>query len=212
MGAASLLLAAMMVLHHELVVPYLPGGQAGDKGNSFTWYGILAAVGMGLQGLFVSDVMWSAHVILHYMGHALFLVGSWGASTTAGPLYMPASYFPAEFSFNWLAARQQHVEDVTAAASSRLLQLPHEGMLISLRHNIIVPMPLICFVLPLFFWVRERRRSAKVKGTDNATPQMRDIMGCAQWLMALSIAVFFISFGPELAIAAYLPVYVAPEN
>eukprot|EP00434_Breviolum_minutum_P018739 symbB.v1.2.016536.t1/scaffold1259.1/size128245/4 len=42
-ASAAMLLAAVVLLHSELALPHLPGGQSGQEGENFTYYGALGA-------------------------------------------------------------------------------------------------------------------------------------------------------------------------
>ncbi|CAE8616758.1 unnamed protein product, partial [Polarella glacialis] len=80
-------------------------------------------------------------------------------------------------------------------------------LLVHFRHSFLMRAPMAFFLLPLAAQFLERAPAAAAAegATGAASPQARSSMGLVQWLIILNFALIFLSFGPELAFAAGLP-------
>jgi len=190
-AASAALHAAMVLVHKDLALPHLPYGD-GDLGWDFTWFGLLAAAGVALQGVFLLEAKLSSQTVVHLLGALLFFYGAWSHMGAAQRLYFPE--LPVEDSpdFDDIAGALQ------LAAESALLRHPFVSFLVYFRHYILMRAPLALFVLPLLSQFSERVGS-------QLGSSARSMMGLAQWLVVLNFALIFVSYGPELMVAATLP-------
>ncbi|CAK8991276.1 Hypothetical protein SCF082_LOCUS2590 [Durusdinium trenchii] len=192
-GSAAMLLAATVQLHSELALPQLPGGQHGDAGESFTFYGLCSAFGVGLQGLALLEPHLSMQTLLHLAGALGFFYGAWCHMGAAQSLYLPT--VPNEDHPGY----QEALEAFEAAEESKLLNVPVVHFLVLLRHKVLMRGPLLVFLVPLLSQFAERSENATAQ-----SPRTRSLMGLVQWLVVLNFALIFLSYGPELSVAAFL--------
>lgn len=193
-ASAAMLLAAVVQMHSELALPQLPGGQNGDDGESFTFYGFIAALGVGLQGVALLEPDLSLQTLAHLGGALAFFYGAWCHMGAAQKLYLPT--VPAEDSPGY----QEALDALEAAEESKLLNLPVVHFLVLLRHKVLMRGPILIFLAPIISQFMERTESS----SGGQSPRIRSLMGLVQWLVVLNFALIFVSYGPELSAAAFL--------
>jgi len=198
-SAAAALLAATILLHQELALPHLPGGRQGDLGANFTFYGLMSATGVAAQGIFLLGPEASGQSAAHGVGALLFFYGVWCTMGAAQQLYLPAESGALEGSDAW----DEAMVAAEAASVSMLLQHPVVYAIVEFRHRILMRAPLAVFLVPLYSQFAERVPMASPTAT---MPGVRSMMGLAQWLVVFDFALIFMSYGPELVVAAMLPV------
>lgn len=187
------------------MLPHLPGGRHSQRGDEFTWYGLLAAGGVAVQGLFLLETNLTLQVFGHLVGTLLFFYGAWCFMGSAQRLYLPHHDIPAEDDPLWDEVTQL----AEAAAASQLLQHYLVSVLVKFRHSILMRAPMLVFVIPLVSQFSER---APVKTNSHATtPAMRSLMGLAQWIIVGVFVVVFISYGPEIVVASFMPLPTEEE-
>ncbi|CAJ1350103.1 unnamed protein product [Effrenium voratum] len=194
-ASSALLLLAVVQLHQHLALPHLPGGRGGEAGENFTYYGFCAACGVGLQGLLLLEPQLSAQTLAHLTGAMAFFYGAWCHMGAATRLYLPQGLPEDNPGY------QEAQLALEEAADSQLLAMPAVQVLVFLRHKVLMRGPMLVFLVPLFSQLSERSGAGPAQSA-----KMRSRMGLAQWLVVLNFALIFLSYGPELAAAAYLPV------
>merc|ERR1712151_747955 len=152
-AAIAALLASLVLLHKDLAMPHLPGGRSGTLGEDFTWYGLAAAGGIALQGVFVLETRLSWQTGFHLLGAAFFFYGAWCFMGAAQKLYLPSDGLPSDEDSPVFQAVSEAVE---AAAQSRLLQLPSVNILTQFRHRLLMRGPMFLFIVPLASQFLER--------------------------------------------------------
>ncbi|CAE7734251.1 unnamed protein product [Symbiodinium sp. CCMP2456] len=187
------------LLHRDLGLPHLPGGRAGEAGEEFSFYGLLAAGGVALQGVALLDPAMTLQTMLHLAGALVFFWASWCHTSAAAKLYLPGWSMPAEESPEY----QQVVDAMEAAEDSKLLAVPAVWWLVRIRHKVLMRGPLAMFIGPLVMQFLERSQDRETGMAQS--PRTRNWMGILQWLVVANFALIFFSYGPELAIAAMLP-------
>jgi hypothetical protein len=203
--SVAMLLSGMFLLHQELVLAHLPGGRSGAKGTDFIMFGLAAAAGIAVQGIFIWEVKWTWASIGHFSGYAVFLLSMWLFMRSAGPLYTPELYVPADEASS--DSSQDVREAVETAANSKLLQHEFVKKILWIRHDILMRLPLLTCSLPLLvrLWENSTIKTQAATQQKPTSPHMRNALGLAQWLVVLSFAAVFLSYGPEIAVAALLP-------
>jgi len=196
-ASAATLLASVVQLHRELSLPHLPGGRLGESGEGFTYYGMLAAGGVALQGLALLDPAMTPQTLLHLGGALLFFWASWCHMGAAQRLYLPDWNIPAEDSPEY----QQVMDAVDAADESTLLALPAVRWIVWIRHKVLMRAPVAMFLGPLAMQFLERSSEP----SSGQSPRTRNWMGILQWVLVLNFTLIFVSYGPELALASTLP-------
>jgi len=204
--AAAALLGSMVLLHQELATPHLPGGREGEAGAAFTWSGLTATAGVALQGVFLLEPMLSKQTVAHLVGALLFFYGAWTNMGAAQRLYIPGADLPPEDSSGW----DEISAAADAAAESVLLQNAVVHCIVRFRHEVLMRAPVVVFIVPLFSQFAERAPSSLPTGA--CTPSARSYMGLAQWLVVGNFVLIFLSYGPELAVAALLPSPLIAED
>jgi len=204
-AAAATLLAAMVLIHRELALPHLPGGRTSEAGENFTWYALAAAAGVGLQGIFLLEPGLSKQTVAHLVGAMFFFYAAWCHMSAAGRLYRPEDNLPPEDEPGY----DEAMAFVEAASTSHLLQHPFVKRLVWFRHKVLMSAPMALFVMPILSQFTER---APVQTPGAASPKSRSLMGLAQWLVVGNFALIFISYGPELSVAALMPLPVIEAN
>lgn len=136
--------------------------------------------------------------VVHHVGAAVFFYGACCHIGAAGRLYQPGDNMPEEGARGWGEA----VDAAEAAAASRLLLHPVVSVLVAFRHSVMMRGPMGVFVVPLVAQFAERMGK---ESPGAASGRTRNAMGLSQWLVVLSFALTFVSYGPELAVAAFLP-------
>merc|ERR1712039_219764 len=184
----------------ELAIPHLPGGRDSEIAENFTWYALCASAGVAAQGVFLLEPALSLQTIAHLVGALGFFYGAWCQMSAAGQLYRPEAHLPPEDSDGWAAAQ----ELVDAAAVSQLLLHPTVVSIVSFRHSILMRAPVALFVVPLISQLTERA-PAQATESGGQSPATRSMMGLMQWLVVFNFALIFISYGPELTVAALMP-------
>lgn len=199
MSATGALLAATVLIHQELALPHLPGGRDSELGKNFTWYGLVSAAGVAMQGIFVLEPHMSYQTGLHLVGTLAFFFGAWSHMGVAQSLYLPHLDLPPEDHPRW--------DDVStlveAATASQLLQHTWVHAIVRVRHDILMRAPMAVFLIPLLSQFSDRAPLTKNPGA--SSPATRSLMGLAQWMVVLNFALIFLSFGPELSMASMLP-------
>eukprot|EP00933_Yihiella_yeosuensis_P008630 TRINITY_DN114194_c0_g1_i1.p1 TRINITY_DN114194_c0_g1~~TRINITY_DN114194_c0_g1_i1.p1 ORF type:complete len:473 (-),score=64.33 TRINITY_DN114194_c0_g1_i1:133-1551(-) len=198
-AAAAALLGATVLLHQELALPHLPNGRDSEGGADFTWYGLAAAAGVACQGVFLLEPSLTNQTKLHFVGALLFFYGAWCHMGAATKLYLPSTEYLREDS----EAYEEMLQLAQAASSSMLLKHPHVSMLVFFRHKLLMRAPVLTFVVPLGSQLLERTPGPSKSPA--SSPRMRSAMGLVQWLVVLNFALIFLSYGPELSVAATLP-------
>lgn len=162
-ASAAMLLAAVVQLHSELCLPFLPGGRA-EAGESFTYYGLCSAAGVALQGLALLEPQMTPQTLLHLLGALFFFYGAWCHMSAAERLYLPQ--LPSEES-------PEHAEAlllVDQAAQSELLSLPAVRLLVLLRHKLLMRGPFLVFLLPLCSQLLERTEHQGISPRTRSLP------------------------------------------
>eukprot|EP00439_Symbiodinium_sp_Y106_P062776 s571_g9.t1 len=198
-ASSAALLASVVQLHRDLGLPHLPGGRGGEAGEEFSFYGLLAAGGVALQGVALLDPAMTLQTLLHLAGALVFFWASWCHTSAAAKLYLPGWSMPAEESPEY----QQVVDAMEAAEDSKLLAVPAVWWLVRIRHKVLMRGPLAMFLGPLVMQFLERSQDRETGMAQS--PRTRNWMGILQWLVVANFALIFFSYGPELAIAAMLP-------
>jgi len=198
-AAAAALLAASVLLHQELSLPHLPGGRNGDAGIGCTHYGLLAAAGVAMQGVFVLEPRLSWQCCIHLLGAFIFFGGAWSYMSWAHKLYLPGSNQPPEDSPGWSESVAVAQDQADASA---LLGHPLVWSIVWLRHYILMRGPMALFLVPLVVQFAER---APANVALAASSSVRGSSGLVQWLLVLNFMLIFLSYAPEMAVAATLP-------
>mmetsp|Transcript_1178 Transcript_1178/g.1995 ORF Transcript_1178/g.1995 Transcript_1178/m.1995 type:complete len:660 (-) Transcript_1178:51-2030(-) len=199
----AMLLSGMFLMHQELVLPHLPGGRTGPKGTEFISFGLAAAAGVAVQGVFPWEIKSTWSTYIHYSGYLVFLVSIYFFMRSAGPLYSPELYVPTVTE----EGNEDFSEAVDVATSSKLLQHEFVRKILWVRHDILMRLPPATLIFPLMvrLWESSSKKDRPDKETSVSSPTMRNAMGLAQWLAVLNFAAIFMSYGPEIAVAALLP-------
>eukprot|EP00927_Polykrikos_kofoidii_P077759 TRINITY_DN74674_c0_g1_i1.p1 TRINITY_DN74674_c0_g1~~TRINITY_DN74674_c0_g1_i1.p1 ORF type:complete len:581 (+),score=96.95 TRINITY_DN74674_c0_g1_i1:133-1743(+) len=195
-AAAAALLAAMVLLHQEMALPHLPGGRHGTLGADFTWYGLAAAGGVATQGVFVLEPGLSKQTVVHLLGAMFFFYAAWCHMGAARRLYCPGADIPPDGN-DELAALAE------VAAASRLLKHELVERVVEIRHSVLMRGPMAVFIVPVLAQLVERA-PIDTNPAGSSSPSLRSALGLAQWLVVLNFALIFVSYGPELSVAAML--------
>eukprot|EP00427_Karlodinium_veneficum_P003759 CAMPEP_0169165674 /NCGR_PEP_ID=MMETSP1015-20121227/59545_1 /TAXON_ID=342587 /ORGANISM="Karlodinium micrum, Strain CCMP2283" /LENGTH=651 /DNA_ID=CAMNT_0009238295 /DNA_START=118 /DNA_END=2074 /DNA_ORIENTATION=- len=181
----------------------LPGGRTGPKGTEFISFGLAAAAGVAVQGVFPWEIKSTWSTYIHYSGYLVFLVSIYFFMRSAGPLYSPELYVPTVTE----EGNEDFSEAVDVATSSKLLQHEFVRKILWVRHDILMRLPPATLIFPLMvrLWESSSKKDRPDKETSVSSPTMRNAMGLAQWLAVLNFAAIFMSYGPEIAVAALLP-------
>lgn len=200
-ASAAALLGGLGLLHQELALPHLPGGRQGDLGADFTHWTMMAAAGVAMQGIFLLQPGLTLQTGLHAMGALVFFHGVWCHMGAAQRLYLPGSRPSYMGLIDQEAVSDDLSQAVDEAAASLLLQHGLVRALVWIRHSLLMRAPLAVFVVPVINQMSER---ANVP-THAVSPRTRSMMGLMQWLVVFDFVSIFISFGPELVVASFLP-------
>jgi hypothetical protein len=201
----AMLLSGMFLMHQELVLPHLPGGRTGQKGTEFILFGLGAAAGIAVTGVFPYEVKqssgqtWSSW--LHFSGYLVFLGSVYFFMRTAGPLYSPELYVPTASE----ESNEDFSESVEAATNSKLLQHEFVRKILWIRHDILMRLPPAVLIFPVMVRLWESSSKKKQSEQTMSSALMRNAMGLAQWLAVVNFAAVLLSYGPEIAVAALLP-------
>ena len=155
-----------------------------NMANNCIWYGYLAAIGAGLQGLFTLEMKLSPKSFVHWGSAVMFMMGSMNHSQLSQQLYTEAS------------------------AHSALLQIPLVAKISAFRTALLKYSSFIMFAPMLASQIFSSSSPQKKEDVNPdvkpSQPGMMNAMGLMQWCIILQFSFYFLSYAVDLWCASSL--------
>lgn len=154
--------------------------------NDCIWYGFLAAIGAGLQGLFTLEMKLSPKSFVHWGSAVMFMMGAMNHSQLSQQLYTEA---------------KEH---------SELLHVPLVVQITTFRTALLKYSSFIMFapmiISQIFFASTPKQRTEDVNPDIQppSQPGTMNAMGLMQWCIILQFSFYFLSYAVDLWCAAGL--------